>query len=260
MSERLFLYIDILGFKELIQSGFDVSLIYERINDLNVHSDRDFGCIVFSDTILVHADEAWLKHPSSGIMWLIEFAQDLFYRLISIDVHIRAYITKGNFEYHKLENLEAYYGEALIKCYEREKEIKCTGVFLDKDLAPYSDIFKLTKYDDKSYYVHVMQHLDDISWEYKHYPLSGEMLLATGMEWWVAYLLIYMKNTFSHANDKKLSDSVRLKHQNAWKMISAQHPGLTKRLEEADFDFGRVVDIDWSEPLRRIGTKEGAWA
>ena len=53
MSERLFLYIDILGFKDLVQSGFDIRKVYRRSDSLNAHSDRDFTCIVFSDTILV---------------------------------------------------------------------------------------------------------------------------------------------------------------------------------------------------------------
>ena len=89
--------------------------------------------------------------------------------------------------------------------------------------------------------------------------MDGESMLATGMEWWVAYLLKYMKNTYSHANNQNFSPEVRLKYQNAWKMISSHHAGLTKRLEEADFDFGKVVNIDWSEPMKRIGTDDGAW-
>lgn len=60
MSERLFLYIDILGFKDLVQSGFDIREVYRRIDSLNAHSDRDFTCIVFSDTIFVYGDEGWL--------------------------------------------------------------------------------------------------------------------------------------------------------------------------------------------------------
>jgi len=142
-----------------VRSGFDISELYRRIDRLNVHSDREFTCIVFSDTILVYGVEGWNKYPSHAIMWLIEFAQDLFYNLISIDVHIRAYVTKGDFEHHKLRNIEFYYGSALIDCYEREKKIKCTGVFLDSRLAPLSDIFHLTKYDEDSHFVHVMQHL-----------------------------------------------------------------------------------------------------
>ena len=260
MAEKLFLYIDILGFKHLVQSGYDVMSIYQDINDLNVHSDQDFKAIVFSDTIIVHASEMWNAAPNQGLMWLTEFAQDLFYRLISKDIHIRAYITYGDFHHHEMENVQAYYGEALIICYEREKKIKSTGVFIDSRLVPHCDIFKTTKFNDESHYVHVMQHLDQISFAYESYPIEGSYVEATGMEWWIAYLLRYLENTFKHSQDPALPNEVRLKHATAWKMLSAQHAGLTTRLVEAEFDFAKVIQLDWSEPLRRIGTAEGAWS
>ncbi|MGB0681465.1 MAG: hypothetical protein ACPGOV_02095 [Magnetovibrionaceae bacterium] len=259
MSERLFLYIDILGFKNLIESRFNINEVYRRIDRLNVHRDRDFTCIVFSDTILVYGDEIWLNHPNSAIMWLVEFAQDLFYNLISLDVHIRAYVTKGDFEHHQLEHIEAYYGQALVECYEREKEIKCTGVFLDAKLAQHCDIFQLTEYDNQSHFVHVMQHLDDVSRAYKDYPIDGKYLVSTSMEWWVAYLLRYLANIHRHAHDQSLDETVRIKFKSAWEMISARHDGLCRRLVEADFEFSRVITIDWTEMLSRIGTRDGAF-
>ena len=259
MTERLFLYIDILGFGDMIKSGYDVAAIYRHIDRLNVHRDEYFRCIVFSDTILVYAHEAWMKYPDKGLMWLIEFAQDFVYQLIPIDIHIRAYITQGDFEHYQLDHVEAYYGKALVECYEREKQIKSTGVFLDSKLAPLSTIFKLTPFDDKSHYVHVLQDLDAISWRYEEYPMDGWIVETQGLEWQTAYALRYVKNTYDHANDVGLPEAVRLKHQNAWKMISAKHPGLARRLEEAQFDFAKVVRLDWTEPMRRIGTEDGTF-
>jgi hypothetical protein len=259
MSRHLFLYIDILGFKELIDTGFDIRRIYERIDRLNAQTDNDFRCIVFSDTILVYASKAWEGAPSQGVMWLIEFAQELFYFLIALDVHMRAYITYGEFAHYELAHFEAYYGKALVLCYEREKTIKCTGVFIDDEIAALSDIFALTRFDKHSHYVHVMQTLDDVSWKYESYPYPGWMLQETGMEWWVAYMLVYLARTYRRANDSTLPDDIRLKHANAWKMASSRHDGLCRRLVEADFDFGAVIEMDWTECLRRIGTDEGAW-
>lgn len=259
MADRFFLYIDILGFKDLIRNNYDIMSIYKDIDELNVHTDTDFQTIVFSDTIIVYGHEVWNSNPNQAIMWLTEFSQDLFYRLISKDIQIRAYITFGDINHHKLKNLEAYYGEALVKCYERERNIKCTGIFLDASLSRYSDIFHLTQYDDMSYYVHVMQNLDEISCDYDQYPFPGEYVEDTGMEWWIAYQLRYLENTYRHAHDASYDQSVREKYAAAWKMISSRHPGLTRQLEEADFDFGKVITLDWSEPMRRIGTEDGAW-
>ncbi|MBC2666053.1 hypothetical protein H7F51_11045 [Novosphingobium flavum] len=259
MTERLFLYIDILGFKNLINSGSNVSELYEIIDDLNVHRDNDFTSIVFSDTILVYGEEFWNSHPNKGIMWLIEFAQDLFYRLIVKDIHFRAYVTFGDFNHFKLKHIEAYYGQALVDCYESEKRIQCTGVFLDSRLARFSDVFQLTPYNSECHFVHVMQHLDDIRAPYEGYPLSGAYLEATGMEWWVAYLLRYLENLSGHMADESLPTEVRQKYRKAWDMIATRHGGMMRRLQEANFKVEQVIEMDWTEPLARIGTPEGAW-
>jgi hypothetical protein len=260
MADRLFLYIDILGFKELIHSGdAKVGALYRIIDELQVHKRQEFTTIVFSDTILVYGHDGWLAHVNEGVMWLIEFAQDLFYRLIVKDLHFRAYVTIGAFEHYKLTNLEAYYGEALVQCYEREKQINCMGVFLDARLASYCNIFKLTKFDEASYFVHVLQRLDQVSFDYKDYPSPGRALTDTSMEWWSAYHFHYLKNIHVHANDPALPPKVRDKYTAAWRMIGTLHPGLLRRLEEVKFDLAQVIAIDWTEPLRRIGTDEGAW-
>lgn len=259
MTERLFLYIDILGFGEMVKSSYDIASIYRHIDRLNVHSDEYFKCIVFSDTILVYAHEAWMKYPDKGLMWLIEFAQDLIYHLIPSDIHVRGYITIGNFEHYKLKNVEAYYGRALVECYEREKSIKSTGIFLDSRLAELSTIFKLTAFDENSHYVHVLQDLAQISAAYDHYPLKGYMIEAQDQQWQTAYALRYLENTYNHSINPSLPAAVRAKYDNAWRMISTLHPGLCRRLSEAKFDFGQVVELDWAEPMRRIGTPDGCF-
>lgn len=259
MTERFFLYIDILGFKELVAKKSEVTDLYQIIDSLNVHKDGDFTCIVFSDTVLVYGSDVWLGHPKEALMWLIEFAQDLHYRLIVKDIHFRAYITFGDFEHYKLENLEAYFGDALVTCYEKEKTIKCSGVFLDSSLVPYCDIFHSSPYDEDSHFVHIMQHLDDISFKYESYPISGQYLKDTGMEWWVVYLLTYLRNIHSHMTDKTLHSSVQLKYENTWNAIKVRHDGLLRRLEENNFVFSKVVVMNWDEPMKRIGTDDGAW-
>lgn len=259
MPERFFLYIDILGFKELIKSGDDLSELFQIVDRLNVHKRADFKSIVFSDTILVYGSEDWAKAPNEAVMWLIEFAQDLFYRLIVKNIHFRAYITTGNFHHYELKNIEVFYGEALVDCYEREKEIKCTGVFLDEHLAKFSDIFHLTRYDENSYFVHVMQHLDQVSVPYQDYPIVGERIKETTMEWWIAYLLFYTRNIYGFASDVNLADSVRIKYKNTWNMIATRHPGLVRICVETGFNFRAVANLDWTEPFRRIGTDKGSW-
>lgn len=259
IPERFFLYLDILGFKELIQDDEKITFLYQAIDKLNVHKDHDFHTIVFSDTILVAADLSWNEMPRQAIMWLIEFSQDLFYRLAHRDIHFRAIVTKGQFAFAQMENYEAYHGKALIDSYLKEGTIKCCGTFLDNRLVRHSNIFRTSKYDQDVSFVHLMQHLDDISFPYSEYPISGDPLTATGMEYWTAYLIRYLSIVYEHAQNADLNSDVRGKFLMTWEMISKRHEGLLRRLAEANFEAAMVIEMDWSEPMRRIGTKEGAW-
>jgi hypothetical protein len=94
MDERFLLYIDILGFSELVKTPERVAELYKIINYLNVHRHDVFTTIIFSDTILVYNNKhaAGLREVQYLIMYLCEFAQDLFYRLIGRDIHFRGYL------------------------------------------------------------------------------------------------------------------------------------------------------------------------
>jgi hypothetical protein len=42
-------------------------------------------------------------------------------------------------------------------------------------------------------------------------------------------------------------------------MVSIRHDGLCRRLAEAEFQFGKVIQLDWAEKMQRIGTAKGAF-
>ncbi len=129
-----FLYIDILGFSQLVREhSSKIPQIFETINGLSVHEHYAFHTIVFSDTIIVYnKDDDKPNHYY--ITYLIEFAQQLFYKLLSIGVYFKGLITYGEFEYHKLSNINAYWGIALIDTYNDEKNIDGFGLFIRKEL------------------------------------------------------------------------------------------------------------------------------
>lgn len=55
MSDRFLLYIDILGFSNMVRDEpRKVVRVYEILDTLNVHNQSDFKVIVFSDTILIY--------------------------------------------------------------------------------------------------------------------------------------------------------------------------------------------------------------
>ena len=98
-EERFLLYIDILNFSNLVAQKGKVEEVYEIINRLHVHRHDVFNTIIFSDTILVYnrVHPRGLEEVRYIVMFLCEFAQDLFYRLIGRDIHFRAYTTCGDF-------------------------------------------------------------------------------------------------------------------------------------------------------------------
>lgn len=261
MSEKFLLYIDILGFTELVVKRGNVDRLYNIIDDLNAHRHQDFKTIVFSDTILVYnIPEARSNfHVSYDLMYMCEFAKDLFYRCISMDVHIRGYITYGDFNHNPLKNIEAFYGEALIDAHNAEKKIQCSGLFMDNAVCTYSDIFELTPFNEQCQFVHIMQTLRHISWRRQEYPMPPELIIDTDLLYLVAYDIYYLERIHHHMNDALLAPRVRQKYLRTWKMLKRRHPGLLDVLADNNFNPRAVSDFDWSEAMGRIGTPSGFW-
>lgn len=264
MQPRMFLYIDLLGFSDMIKSGYPVGDIYAHIDALNVHRDKDFTCIVFSDTILVYGKEFWSENKRQAVMWLAEFAQDLFYRLIPLNKNFRAFIAEGEFEHTKMKNIEAYYGKALVDCYEAEKQVNAMGVFLDRDLVCYSDIFRTTVYNDECSFIHVMQALGTLDLsstifgplEDLTFPFPGGLI--DGWEFRIAYEVRYLQNIYRGSLDDSAGPKVKQKFANTLELIRTRHPLLVHTLIEKNFDLSELaIGVDWSDWNGRIGTERG---
>ena len=207
MPAKYLLYLDMLGFSDLVRKRGAVKKLYEIVNTLNVHRHSAFKTIAFSDTLLVYN----IVNPKTKydreymVMYSCEFAQDLFYRLIGRDLHFRAYLTLGEFKINEFKNLKAFYGEALINAYERQKQIECTGLFIDNDLLDDCDIFHYDKYDEACSYVHLMQSLDRITFpDDSAYPIDPIMVFDVDASWSLARDFAYLHNIYRHMNDTDL--------------------------------------------------------
>ena len=259
MKDKFLLYIDMLAFSELVRKRGAVKKLYKVIDTLNVHKHDQFKTIVFSDTILVYNQ----FEPQSDedvnyiLMFLCEFAQDLFYRLIGKDMHFRAYIAHGDFAHYDLQNIECFYGMPLVEAHQHTKEIQCTGLFMEKGLVRDSDIFKTAPYDDKCHFVHLMQDLDHIRFKENEYPIDPILIESMGMEYLIAYDFTYLKNIYQHMQSSSIAPHVRVKYGSTWQMIGRRHRGLMMALERSNFDPQAICKMGWSEAMRRVGTREG---
>ena len=178
--EKTFLYIDILGFKNLVTSkSSKLESIFRIIDSLHVHKDVAFQTIVFSDTILIfNKNNEYPLHYH--ITYLIEYAQQLFYKLSMINVYFKGIITLKSFTYIEMQNLNAYYGEALISTYQDEKELKGFGVYIDKSISNESLIFDKIGFNEKYDYILLCQSLTKLYRETKgELPISKSILTET---------------------------------------------------------------------------------
>jgi len=261
MEKRLFLYLDILGFTELLKDPNDVEELYQIVDRLNVFSHDTFRCIVFSDTLLIYETTCIGSNTadlSVSIMWLCEFAQDLLYRLISTDRHFRAILTLGEFKCSNLENIQYYYGNALVETYNYEKRIHSTGLFIHKSLTRYSDIFKTTAYDSEYDYVYLTQDLNSISDSYDGDSDSLAYLVASqGLEGLYVYDLIYLRNIYKNMRDTSLPGSTRSKYVNTWHLLQVRYKEIMDVLVSNNFNLSELINIDWDPWLSRVNNKQG---
>lgn len=260
VEERFLLYIDILNFSNLVTRKGQVDELYEIINKLHVHRHEVFNTIIFSDTILVynkfHARNVDDVHYI--VMYLCEFAQDLFYRLIGRDVHFRAYITCDDFAHYSMDNVkDVFYGDALIEAYRAEKKINCIGLFMCNAVVPYCNIFETAKFNRMCHFVYIMQSLLRQSFHRQVYPIDPSALIDTDEIWLLAYDIRYLETIYKHKNDLALEPRVRKKYESTWRMLQKKHGGFMDVLEQNRFDARAISNCDWSEALGRVGTKRG---
>lgn len=248
-EDKYLLYLDILGFSEMVKDSERVFSLYKIINALNVHSHDVFECIVFSDTLLVynHEDPKSDRDRRYLVMFLIEFAQDLLCRLIGRDTYFRAVLTKGSFWHDRMENLDSYFGEALVRAHRDEKKLIGCGLFIDRRLNKYNKIFDTAKHNAAYDYVFVTQNIQSAS-EYGRggFPFPGELLDSTTMNFDTYAELIFLRdiylNSISHEDPK-----VRGKFQATWVHYQQQYKELCDALYAADFDFDAVTKANWQE-------------
>lgn len=268
MTDRFLLYIDLLGFSDIVQSKSDLLPDLFRILDkANAHNHGDFSVIQFSDTLLVYnAPEAESDRDRRFVsMYLCEFAQEIQYMLLGRDVYLRGLITYGQFEdsgptsNSDYDHVRAFWGEALVKAHRAESSIQAVGLFVDATVKPYMDIFATHPYDTQNgiWFADTATMLREKFFEGTDFSYAEAEITNSGNESLLAYDLVYLKRLYEHGHDERLLPRVRMKYLTTWEFYRRKYPGLCRALEENDFDFGKVIEIDWSPFIDKIGTPDG---
>ena len=255
-NDRYLLYIDILGFSDLVTSKSPrVHDLYEVIASLNVHQHQSFRAIVFSDTIVVYN----VRRPRTAhdrhylVMYLCEFAQDLQHRLIGRGVLFRAVLVRGDFIHYEINSVPCFFGSALIDAYRSEKKIKAIGLFMDRSIVRDSDIFQTRPFNEKYHFVFITQNLNTI--EDLHggiFPIDRFSLEASDLIYFLVPEILHLKQLNDLATSHE-DEEVRLKCNNTLALFRARYPQLLESLEATKFSLEAISPgANWTKVTSRF--------
>lgn len=242
MDKKFLLYIDILGFSELVKKNHaKVELVYKIIDGLIFHHDKGFKAIVFSDTIIVHNDYRTNSDyaKSVTVMYLIEFAQELLYALSGTGISFRAVINYGLFRDYEMNHLRAFYGPNLIQAYNIEKSIPSAGVFITKNCLEFNRIFPTVRFNSKLSFVILLRQLHGLMSFFKEIPFEADIVINSDLAVFIGEIE-HLKFVHTQAISHK-DEGVRTKYLHTWLYYSKYFKKVSQQLIDVDFQLEKIV-------------------
>lgn len=248
MTDRFLLYIDILGFSEMVsKEPRKVVRVYEILDTLNVHSRSDFKVIVFSDTILIYNDVPVSNDLDRNycVQTLVDIASDLHHRLVGQDIFFRAIIVKGDFSHYERKHVNCFFGSALITAYQAEKGIPSLGLFISDECRILGLRQPAAHFSPGLSFVFLCEGLQALSTlTPKAWPinLGGESNehFAINTPWDVRFL----KDVYTQMR-KHTEPAVRTKFLTAWDFYQREYSEALAALVRIDFSINALETGDW---------------
>lgn len=261
LENTLFLYIDVLGFTELIKDRGKVEWLFQKLDGAAFFRDSNYRAIVFSDTILVYNQHRDLRGRAKAteLMYLIELTQEFFLRLIGSGIFFRAVITEGEFTHRRVSNFDAFYGPALVETYNGEKSIKAVGLFLDSRLRIFNQIFRWRKFSEKYDFIYLTHQATGLTPKYSElmgpsymnriladpmFPLPEIMIEGPGIECLVYPEVIHFKEVYRLKREHPSVD-VRRKFRTTWRFYWKAYPKLLRSLILHKFSPRAIAPVNW---------------
>lgn len=250
-ADRYLLYIDILGFEKLaLEERSKVERIYRILDSLNAHKHPNFKTIAFSDTILVYNPDAVTnRQEAEYIVWyLSEFAEDLHHRFTGQDLYFRAVLVAGDFSHYKLDNIECFFGHALIDAYKREKGLPGIGLFISDECNALNKYFRTARFNDGLSFVYLnrsLEYLHEFTGDRYPAPYPEVSDVSPHAPWGVEFLRgVYI------AMRQNPDPSIRAKYLATWDFYARRYPGMLKALVDSDFSLSSLAYKDaWKDEV-----------
>ncbi len=134
MSEkRIFAYIDILGFKEMVKtqnSGKAHDVLKNFVYNDSLKMNTDFEIINFSDTIIFYTKQAGFSQQLFDD--IIYISRMFVIEMLQQKIPVRGVINYGelNIDIDSKSKTKMYWGQGLIDAYEAEKTENLIGLFV----------------------------------------------------------------------------------------------------------------------------------
>lgn len=252
---RFLLYIDILGFKEMtLKDRRKVARIYAILDRLNVHDHPNFKTIVFSDTILTYnPEEVHNDEDRRYLVWyLTEFAEDLHHRLIGQDVWFRAVLIAGEFNHYLLNNIQCFFGEALIEAYLSERGLPMIGLAMHNSCLPYNQYFRVDQFNREFSFVHLARQLEQVNSFTDKFPSPQWEIADQSPDFPEAAWFVADLHRLMHEHS---DPHVRAKALATWDFYQRRYPKVMTALLESGFDLNSIgPEGVWAERQRTLQT------
>ena len=252
MENKFLLYIDILGFSQLVDSEQRTKELYSIIDSLNVHTHGYFQTIVFSDTIVVYNKEpAEDKKTAEYVVWYAtEFAEDLHYRLIDKNIYFRALLTYGEFEHYNLRNIECFFGKSLVHAHNSEKNIPITGLLIDNKCHEYLRFFRTEVFTDEWRFVYLDRSFDSLEkMMYGSLPIRREIFMQGENVPFLISALEFIKGIYKNMRSDE-SPNVRAKYLTTWDFYHRRYPEILDALVKSDFSPNPLCpNFNWDQMI-----------
>ena len=232
---RVLLYLDIIGFENLVRKNpVKVKQIFQIFDNLKVHKHFAIETVVFSDTILVF-NKALNHSKDYYCTYLIEYSQDIFYKLLSINVYFKGILTFGEFNFFNMNNIQAYYGSALIDAHNDEKILEGFGLYVDKSLSDDIILFDKIHFSDKYDFILLCQSIKKLYDSTEGIlPIDINLLKETDTFYRIDEDLRFFRE-IEFLKENHPSENIKAKYQKVYNTYKTYLPKFFKAFEVQGF-------------------------
>ena len=184
-------------------------------------------CDLFRQSSCTTSLEGMSPRTSYLLMFMCEFARDLLHRLTGRGIQFRAVITSRKLRHYELNSIPCFYGTSLVRGYVAEKNIKAIGLFLEKSLCPFCDIFPTRPFNSEFDFVYITQALGSLETDSTgRFPMDVWYLEETDLIWMATPELLHLVQIY-RAVKSDLQEDVKKKYEATIQYYEFQYPTIT---------------------------------